>query len=121
MLASCRTLIRPRLAAQVVLLEKGRRHDCADDLGCGWRQFRTCCSRYGPLEGNAFEYAVEDPGLYKPFEMLGADYRKWKLKMPQGNIRQPSQATRRFLQPSVARGDEHPSSMFSARAGESFQ
>jgi hypothetical protein len=64
---------------------------------------------------------VEDPGLYKPFEMLGADYRKWKLKMPQGNIRQPSQATRRFLQPSVARGDEHPSSMFSARAGESFQ
>jgi hypothetical protein len=36
----------------------------------------------GPLE-NYFEYTVEVPGQSKPFDMLGTDYKKWKLEMPQ--------------------------------------
>lgn len=36
----------------------------------------------GPLE-NYFEYSVDVPGLGKPFDMLGKDYKKWKLEMPQ--------------------------------------
>jgi len=36
----------------------------------------------GPLE-NYFEYTVNVPGLDKPFDMLGTDYKKWKLEMPQ--------------------------------------
>lgn len=36
----------------------------------------------GPLE-NYFEYTVDVPGLAKPFDMLGTDYKKWKLEMPQ--------------------------------------
>ena len=36
----------------------------------------------GPLE-NYFEYTVDVPGLSKPFDMLGTDYKKWKLEMPQ--------------------------------------
>ncbi len=35
----------------------------------------------GPLE-NYFEYSVDVPGLAKPFDMLGTDYKKWKLEMP---------------------------------------
>lgn len=36
----------------------------------------------GPLE-NYFEYSVDAPGLAQPFDMLGTDYKKWKLEMPQ--------------------------------------
>jgi len=36
----------------------------------------------GPLE-NYFEYTVNVPGLDKRFDMLGTDYKKWKLEMPQ--------------------------------------
>jgi hypothetical protein len=35
----------------------------------------------GPLE-NYFEYSVNIPGRDKPFDMLGTDYKKWKLEMP---------------------------------------
>lgn len=37
----------------------------------------------GPLE-TYFEYVVSVPGLAKPFDMLGTDYGKWKLEMPEG-------------------------------------
>ena len=36
----------------------------------------------GPLE-NYFEYSVDVPGRNKPFDMLGTDYGKWKLEMPE--------------------------------------
>lgn len=36
----------------------------------------------GPLE-NYFEYSVDVPGLAKSFDMLGTDYGKWKLEMPE--------------------------------------
>jgi hypothetical protein len=36
----------------------------------------------GPLE-NYFEYTVNVPGTDKPFDMLGTDYKKWNLAMPQ--------------------------------------
>jgi hypothetical protein len=36
----------------------------------------------GPLE-TYFEYSVHVPGLDKPFDMLGTDYGKWKLEMPE--------------------------------------
>jgi sugar phosphate isomerase/epimerase len=36
----------------------------------------------GPLE-NYFEYMVDVPGQTKPFDMLGTDYGKWKLQMPE--------------------------------------
>ena len=36
----------------------------------------------GPLE-TYFEYSVEVPGLARPFDMLGTDYGKWKLEMPE--------------------------------------
>jgi L-ribulose-5-phosphate 3-epimerase len=35
----------------------------------------------GPLE-NYFEYSVNVPGLAKPFDMLGTNYKQWKLEMP---------------------------------------
>ena len=35
----------------------------------------------GPLE-NYFEYSVDVPGLDKPFDMLGTNYKQWKLEMP---------------------------------------
>jgi L-ribulose-5-phosphate 3-epimerase len=36
----------------------------------------------GPLE-NYFEYSVDVPGLPKPFDMLGTNYGRWKLEMPE--------------------------------------
>lgn len=36
----------------------------------------------GPLE-NYFEYTVNVPGLAKPFDMLGTNYKQWKLEMPE--------------------------------------
>lgn len=36
----------------------------------------------GPLE-TYFEYSVSVPGLSKPFDMLGTDYGKWTLAMPE--------------------------------------
>jgi sugar phosphate isomerase/epimerase len=36
----------------------------------------------GPAE-TYFEYTVNVPGLDQPFDMLGTDYKKWKLEMPQ--------------------------------------
>ena len=36
----------------------------------------------GPLE-NYFEYTVNVPGLDHPFDMLGTNYKQWKLEMPQ--------------------------------------
>jgi sugar phosphate isomerase/epimerase len=35
----------------------------------------------GPLE-NYFEYSVNVPGREKPFDMLGTNYKQWKLEMP---------------------------------------
>jgi L-ribulose-5-phosphate 3-epimerase len=35
----------------------------------------------GPLE-NYFEYSVNVPGRDKPFDMLGTNYKQWKLEMP---------------------------------------
>jgi sugar phosphate isomerase/epimerase len=39
----------------------------------------------GPME-NYFEYTVDVPGQSKPFDMLGTDYKKWKLEMPQASF-----------------------------------
>jgi sugar phosphate isomerase/epimerase len=39
----------------------------------------------GPFE-NYFEYSVDVPGLPKPFDMLGTDYKKWKLEMTQAQF-----------------------------------
>jgi sugar phosphate isomerase/epimerase len=36
----------------------------------------------GPLE-NYFEYSVDVPGQVKRFDMLGTNYKKWKLEMPE--------------------------------------
>jgi sugar phosphate isomerase/epimerase len=36
----------------------------------------------GALE-NYFEYTVSVPGLNKPFDMLGTDYKRWKLEISQ--------------------------------------
>jgi sugar phosphate isomerase/epimerase len=36
----------------------------------------------GPME-NYFEYTVDAPGRSKPFDMLGTDYKKWKLEIPE--------------------------------------
>ena len=36
----------------------------------------------GPME-NYFEYTVNVPGLDHPFDMLGTNYKQWKLEMPQ--------------------------------------
>jgi len=36
----------------------------------------------GPLE-NYFEYTVDVPGLGHPFDMLGTNYKQWKLEMPE--------------------------------------
>ena len=35
----------------------------------------------GPME-NYFEYTVNVPGLDHPFDMLGTNYKSWKLEMP---------------------------------------
>lgn len=35
----------------------------------------------GPLE-TYFEYSVKVPGLEKPFDMLGTNYKQWKLEIP---------------------------------------
>lgn len=36
----------------------------------------------GPLE-NYFEYSVNVPGRAQPFDMLGTDFGRWKLEMPE--------------------------------------
>jgi sugar phosphate isomerase/epimerase len=36
----------------------------------------------GPIE-NYFEYSVDVPGLGKSFDMLGTNYKQWKLEMPE--------------------------------------
>jgi sugar phosphate isomerase/epimerase len=39
----------------------------------------------GPLE-QYFEYDVAMPGQIKPFDMLGADYKAWKLSIPEAQF-----------------------------------
>jgi L-ribulose-5-phosphate 3-epimerase len=40
----------------------------------------------GPIE-TYFEYKVDVPGLAAPMDMLGTDYGKWKLEMPEDAFR----------------------------------
>jgi sugar phosphate isomerase/epimerase len=72
----------------------------------------------GPLE-NYFEYTVDVPGLSKPFDMLGTDYKKWKLEMPQltfvGYLKRDVNFYNAVWQQAMA---TPPPQSFSVKAGE---
>jgi hypothetical protein len=73
----------------------------------------------GPFE-NYFEYTVEVPGQSKPFDMLGTDYKKWKLEMPQetfvGYLKRDLGFYNKVWREAM---NTPPPPPFSAKAGES--